>query len=79
LHTGDRDFLAEYGQALAAALLPADAPAAMVADSRFVAGPSPGGSVEPLGTPRLYRSPTLEPAQIDNLYNELQLLQLKLG
>lgn len=79
LHTADRGFLAAHGQALADTLLPADAPAALVADGRFVDGKAPGGTVEPLGTPRLYRSPTLAPQQIDNLYNELQLLQLKLG
>lgn len=79
LYTGDRAFLARHGQALADALLPAREPAALVADSRFVDGASPGGVTETLGTPRLYRSPRLAPHQIDNLYNELQLLELKLG
>ena len=79
LYTGDRGFLARHGQALADSLLPAAAPAALVADGRFVDGASPGGVAEPLGTPRLYRSPRLAPHQIDHLYNELQLLELKLG
>jgi hypothetical protein len=78
LHASDRRFLARHGAAIAAALLP-DGPAALVADSRLVDGAAAGAESEALATPRLYRSPRLAPHEIDNLYNELQLLELKLG
>ena len=77
LHTSDRRFLAGHGQALAEALLP-EGPAALAADRRFVDGAAPGATAEPLPVPRFYRSPRLAPHEIDHLYNELQLLDLKL-
>ena len=77
LHTSDRSFLDRHGAALAGALLPAG-PAVLAADRRFVDGPAPGAAAEPLPSPRLYKSPRLAPHEIDHLYNELQLLELKL-
>jgi len=77
LHASDRAFLAEHGQGLAEALLPAGA-AVLAADPRLVDGHAPGATPYPLPIPRLYRSRRLAPEQVDFLYNELQLLDLKL-
>lgn len=85
LHVADRGFLAAHGQALADALLP-DGPAVLAADCRFVAGSAPrappgappGAAAEPLPVPRFYKSARLARHEIDHLYNELQLLDLKL-
>ena len=77
LYTSDRRFLAGHGQALAEALLPVGS-AVLAADRRLVSGAAPGAKAEPLPVPRFYKSPRLAPHEIDHLYNELQLLDLKL-
>lgn len=77
LHTGDRVLLAEQGQALADAILPGDR-AVLAADCRFVDGAPQGAEREAFAVPRFYKSARLAPAQIDLLYSELQLLDLKL-
>ncbi len=77
LYTSDRRFLADHGQALAEALLPVES-AALAADRRFVNGAAPGAKAEPLPVPRFYKSARLAPHEIDHLYSELQLLDMKL-
>lgn len=50
----------------------------IVVDSRFVASLKLPLSVEiPVGSPRIYRSNTLQAAQVDNLYSEYILLGLR--
>jgi hypothetical protein len=78
LHAGDRRFLAEHGQELADALLPEGADAVLGADGRFLAGACQGGTLLPLAVPRFCKSARLGPEALDNLYSELQLLNLKL-
>ncbi len=50
----------------------------LAVDSRLLAGESAGGAVERLKVARYYKSRTLAPHQIDNMYSEIQLLDLKL-
>ncbi len=76
-HVSDRDvFLAcldhiRWRMALASRAL------LMAVDARLLAGRVPPGAREtPLALVALYRSPTLRPEQIDNLYSELTLLGL---
>ncbi len=78
LHISDPAFFAPRAQAVADALLPRDRPAALAVDARLLSGQEAGGRIEALPVPRFYKSRTLHPAQLDNLYSELQLLDLKL-
>lgn len=77
MYASDLDLFAEHSQALANALLP-DASAKLSADSRFVQNPDSHGVVENLPVSRYYISQRVEPHEIDHLYSELQLLDLKL-
>ncbi|HUT49176.1 MAG TPA: GNAT family N-acetyltransferase [Alphaproteobacteria bacterium] len=77
LHTGDRALFTAQAQTLANALLP-DGPAVLAADARFVPSPPVGPAREPLPVPRFCKTERLAPHQIDHLYTELQLLDLKL-
>ena len=77
LHAGDRALFAGQGQALANALLPGE-PAVLAADARFVSQVPGGAAREPLPVPRFFKTERLAPHQIDHLYTELQLLDLKL-
>ena len=47
-------------------------------DRRLVPDRPLGAAVEDIAQPRLYKSWTLRPDQIDNLYNEVLLLDQKL-
>jgi len=76
LYVGSPDFLGRHGQAMADLLLDSDN-AVFAIDRRFVRG-QPEWEREPIAQTRLYRSRDLEPRQIDNLYNEIALLDLKL-
>jgi hypothetical protein len=77
LHADRPEILAGQAEAIAAALLPE--PAAVLAiDCRLVPDRPVGAAVEDIAQPRLYKSRTLRPAQIDNLYNEVLLLDQKL-
>lgn len=76
LYTGDAHFLGRHAQALADALLP-DARAQLGADARFVIEPA-GGRAEKLPVPRFYKTSRVQAADVDHLYTELQLLNLKL-
>jgi GNAT superfamily N-acetyltransferase len=78
LHASDRRFLAERGQEIADALLPEGANAVLGADSRFLVGTCRSGASLPLAVPRFCKSARLGPEALDNLYSELQLLNLKL-
>jgi hypothetical protein len=79
LHVGDGALLARNAQALANTILPEGEDAVLAVDRRLLAGECPvGGLVESLKVPRFFKSARLEPRHIDNLYSELQLLDLKL-
>ncbi len=77
MYASNLDLFAEHSQGLANALLP-DASAKLSADSRFVPNPDSHGVAEDLPVSRYYISQRVEPNEIDHLYSELQLLDLKL-
>ena len=77
LHADDRAFLAVHGQAIADALLTEDG-ALFAADCRFAIGTPPGAMRERLPVARFFKTARLSPPDIDHLYTELQLLDLKL-
>ena len=77
MHASDYALFVSCAQALADHLLP-NAPAVLAADGRFVKNPPPDITCEPLPVARYYVSNRVEPDEIDHLYSELQLLDLKL-
>jgi len=76
LHAGDLDFLSAHAEALAEHLLP-EGKAVLAIDRRFILSDRPWPH-ETLRQPRLFSSPDLRPPEVDNLYNEIVLLDLKL-
>jgi len=78
LHLTNPLFLAARAQAIADALLPRDRKAVLAVDTRLLQGHANDGTAERLLVPRYYKSSTLQPGQIDNMYSELQILDLKL-
>ena len=77
LYTSDRGFLGEFGQQLANSLLPRGK-AVLATDCRFVENQPTDAGIEKLLVPRYFKSTKLKPWDIDHLYCELQLLDLKL-
>jgi GNAT superfamily N-acetyltransferase len=76
LHLSDPAFFAAHAQGIAERLLP---PGAVLAvDSRFLGGASAGGTLERLKVARYFKSKALQAHQIDNMYSEIQLLDIKL-
>jgi RimJ/RimL family protein N-acetyltransferase len=78
LHLTNPLFLAARAQAIADGLLPRDRKAVLAVDTRLLQGHANDGTAERLLVPRYYKSSTLQPGQIDNMYSELQILDLKL-
>jgi len=77
MYASDPDFFVDCAQILANKLLP-DGPAVLAVDGRFVKQPPVGVECEPLPVARYYVSQRVLPVEIDHLYSELQLLDLKL-
>ena len=77
MYASDQELFVQCAQSLANLLLP-DAPAVLAADGRFVKDPPVGIIAEPLPVARYFISESVEPSELDNLYSELQLLDLKL-
>jgi len=77
MHLSDPGFFAAHAQAIADALLPAGK-AVLAVDRRLLAGHPADGRVESIPVARYYKSQRLEPSEVDNLYSELLLLDLKL-
>ena len=76
LHLSDGAFFARHAQAIADALLP-PGKSLLAADTRFLSGAS-GGAIEVMPVARYYKSKRLAPGEVDNMYSELLLLDLKL-
>jgi GNAT superfamily N-acetyltransferase len=76
MHANDRRFLARHAKALANALLDSDR-AVFAFDKRFLDEPAPFES-ETMRLPRWFRSGTVNRSEIDHLYSEIVLLDLKL-
>lgn len=77
MYASDQALFASCAQALADKLLP-DTPAVLASDGRFVELPPPGAVREQLPVGRYYVSDRVARNEIDHLYSELQLLDLKL-
>lgn len=78
LHAGDRALFTGHAQDLADTLLPEGEKAVLAADLRFLAGAAEEGERETFAVPRFYKTTRLQPHELDNLYSEVQLLDLKL-
>ncbi|MCA8930128.1 MAG: GNAT family N-acetyltransferase [Alphaproteobacteria bacterium] len=77
LYAGDRVLLTRYARAIADSILPDDG-AVFSVDRRFLTGPVACDREQEIPVPRLYRPAQLEPGEIDKLYSEVVLLNMKL-
>lgn len=77
MYSSDRALFVDCAQSLANKLLP-DSSAILASDGRFVKQPPEGIEREALPVARYYVSQRVAPHEIDHLYSELQLLDLKL-
>ena len=77
MHASDHQHFAVHAQLLADSLLD-DSPSVLAADGRFVPVKPMDAVRELLPVPRFYHSNRMAPSEVDNLYSELQLLDLKL-
>jgi hypothetical protein len=75
LHVSAPQIFAAHAAAIADSLLPPSA-AVLAVDARLVPGAQ--GQTEPIAVPRLYSPDRLAPAQLDHLYSEIVLLDMKL-
>ena len=76
VYVGQPDLLARHGSAIADTLL-LDDRAVFSVDSRLAAGATPD-SVEAIEVPRFYKGDSLLPAEIDHMYSEIVLMDMKL-
>ena len=77
MYASDLNHFSIHAQGLADTLLP-HSPSILAADGRFVTKPAPDAVREMLPVPRYFKSERVEPHEVDHLYSELQLLDLKL-
>ncbi len=77
LYTSDPELFTDCAQSLTNQLLP-DTPSVLATDSRLVKPPEGEVVRERLPVSRHFMSDTVRPHEIDHLYSELQLLDLKL-
>jgi len=77
LHVARPDVLARHAQAFADAVLTAGA-AVLAVDQRFLEGCAVSAETEAISVPRYFRSPDLARREVDFLYSEIPLLDLKL-
>ncbi|WP_250645548.1 GNAT family N-acetyltransferase [Salidesulfovibrio onnuriiensis] len=78
LYRNNPRMFTELAQSIANAILP-DGDAVLAADRRFALGGGLDARVETIRSPRFFKAPDrLKPEDVDLLYSELQLLDLKL-
>lgn len=77
MYASDLALFASHAQVLANALLP-DLSSVLAADGRFVPVAQDYAERQPLPVPRYFKSTRVAPQELDHLYSELQLLDLKL-
>ena len=77
LHLGRPDVLARHAQAFANPVL-APGDSVLAVDQRFLDGCEVSAESEPISVPRYFRSPDLARREVDFLYSEIPLLDLKL-
>ena len=76
VYVGQPNLLARHGSVIADTLLP-DEGAVLSIDSRLAAGAKPD-SEEEIEVPRFYKGDSLLPAEIDHMYSEIVLMDMKL-
>ena len=77
MYSSNLGLFTEYAQSLADLML-SDSPAVLAADSRFVPDVNAGVERQALPVPRFFKSERVASHEVDHLYSELQLLDLKL-
>jgi RimJ/RimL family protein N-acetyltransferase len=77
LHLGRPAVLARHAQAFADLAL-APGASVLAVDARFLEGFAVLAEIEPIGVPRFFRSADLAAREVDFLYSEIPLLDLKL-
>jgi len=76
VYVGQPDLLGKYGAAVADTLLPPQG-AVFCADARLVSGAATG-TIEPIEVARFYKGTRMKPAEIDHMYSEVVLMDMKL-
>ena len=76
LFAGQPELLGLHATAIADTLLPEDA-AVLSVDSRLI-GPTASGTVEQIEVPRFFKGTSMLPAEIDHMYSEIVLMDMKL-
>lgn len=76
VYVGQPDLLAHHGRAVADTLLPETA-AIFSVDSRLISGARPD-AIEPIEVARFYKGTSLLPNEIDHMYSEVVLMDMKL-
>lgn len=76
VYVGQPNLLARHGRAVADTLLPEER-AVFSVDSRLITGAAPD-AVEPIEVPRFYKGDSLLPVEIDHMYSEIVLMDMKL-
>jgi len=76
VYVGQPDLLGRHGSAIADTLLP-PTPAVLSVDSRLVRG-AQGAIPQPIEVPRFYKGTSMQPVEIDHMYSEIVLMDMKL-
>jgi hypothetical protein len=77
MYLGQPDIFAHHARAIADSILPA-ANAVLSVDSRFVPDWVSADAVEHFDVPRFYTPGAMKPADVDHLYSEIVLLDMKM-
>lgn len=77
MYLGDRGLFGRYARAIADSILPAKA-AVLSVDRRFVTPGVLPDAVQTISVPRFYTAGRMPAEDVDNLYSEIVLLDLKL-
>lgn len=76
VYVGQPDLLARHGRAVADTVLP-DTPSVFSVDTRLAAGATPDETT-PIEVARFYKGNSLLPSEIDHMYSEIVLMDMKL-
>ena len=77
MHISNKPAFARHAAEIAACVLPAE-DAVLSVDKRFVSGAVAAEATETIAVPRFYRPGSLQPCDVDHLYSEIVLLDLKM-
>ena len=77
MYLSDPKTFARYARAIADSILPRQN-AVLSVDSRFVANEVTADAIEPFAVPRFYTKGAMAPVDVDHLYSEIVLLDMKM-